>query len=867
MSFNIYISIVLILATTFFPLESIWATNELGSIRGSSINKSSGNSISNAKVTLIQNGKILQTVTTNDDGTFILQQVSAGIYDLSCHYPGFVPQKIVGIEIRENHVKLAFFKLSYGDASNEELIMTHASLQVLRERAQAASSKTETNVADLPATIYVYTQEDIAERGYMHLSEILQDVPQLEVNERSSFSDYNTISSRGIAGNEKLLVLINGVRITSMTLTSHALDKAFSVRYAERVEVILGPSSSTYEADAFVGVVNIIMPSGIKTAGGALSSSYGMYNTTENALMATFGKGKVGGTITASCYNSKEANLAELYPIDFNWYHQVYKNSGEVLDNVFSNDLLKLPIVPYSTPQEAYSVQAHFKIYDFEVGMSHHSQKHSSATGVSPQYTIYGADNQSGFINNNAYIKHIAKAKKKKNAKKTWSLESLINWNNYMIRDDLTTQNAYTHYIKAHRAGHDNNIRLRETFNYKIKSSKIHTHNILAGLYGRYSIALPKTSYTLKEFNRKLSPAEQDIYYIGSDILNDDGNSLKFTQITYNTNQFNVGGFAQYGLKIKDFFSFSLGLRVDFIQSQTQSASTPINSYLTINPRATFVLKPHKHFRIKLFYAEAALPPPLNRQYDHYGTLSEENNGFSTYLQGHLWRIPSDSLLSPEKVRSVELEGSFSQGNLLIIGSGYFSHGENLIRDKRLYNKPFLDSTISTSLAIQANNSAEAFLYGGTIYASYRLVRGNQDQFSIKADAAYTFADGITNGLKHIPFTAKHTIKAGLVLRYKFLSISARLLYRSISYNEGYADEDGIFVQYGNQDFVTLNLFLKGTIYQNKKSGLQVDLFSKIYNVTDARYYHTTDNNPISMGASPQAPILVLGGLNFKFLR
>ena len=99
------------------------------------------------------------------------------------------------------------------------------------------------------------------------------------------------------------------------------------------------------------------------------------------------------------------------------------------------------------------------------------------------------------------------------------------------------------------------------------------------------------------------------------------------------------------------------------------------------------------------------------------------------------------------------------------------------------------------------------------------------------------------------------------------MSLSTRLIYRSASYNEGYEDEDGTFFQYGNEAYVVLNLFAKGTLYENKKTGLGIDVFVKINNLTNAQYYHVTENNPISMGAVPQSPIAVLGGINFRFLR
>lgn len=857
-----YLLILLIASSPLF------ANNDVGSIRGNAINKSSGNPIANARVSLIQGKKIIATVTTNVDGTFILPQVFSGVYDLSCSFPGFVNQKIVGLEIRENHTKLAFFKLSYGDTkvSGEDVVMTYASLQTLREHSKAEAGTADIAIADIPATIFVFSQEEIAERGYMHIAELLQDVPQLEINDRASSTDYNIVSSRGITGNEKLLILINGVRMTSMTLASHSLDKGYFIRHAERVEVILGPSSSTYEADAFVGVVNIIMPDGRKKLGAALSSSYGMYNTNENAIIGVFGKGRVGGTISLGCYNTQDANLARHYSKDYEWFNNTYQQSGAVMNSILVNDTTQLSIQPYGTPQLAYSIQTNINFFDFEIGMLHNVHKYSAATGVDPRFTTIASDNRTGMQNSNVYAKHLFKSKKNKKFI-NWSLESLFNWNNYRISDTEITQNVYTGYNKAYRAGYDNNIRLRETFNIRIKPNEIHQHELLAGAYCRYSSVVPKTNYTLIPFDKDYTTAEQDIYYIGSNVTDSDGNSMKLIQNVYYSTQLNVGGFVQYRFKYKDLFSFSLGSKIDFVRSRTNGAVYPLSSYLNITPRAAFVIKPQKNLRIKLFYAEAALAPPMNRQYEHFGIFNQINQGSNTVLQGEYWRIPSDTLLAPEQVRSTELDLSYSKGNLLVIANGYFSYGQNLIRDVQSFEVPVnVKRGIFLYSATQPINDAEAFLYGASIYASYKFDKGREDQFSFKADLSYAFADGRTI-VEHIPFTAQHTIKAGFVAKYKFISLSARLLFRSASYNEGFQAQDGTFYQTGNNAFATLNLFLKGTVYENKKSGLGIDLFVKANNVTNARYYHVTNSDAISMGRAPQAPILVLGGLNFRFIR
>src|SRR5690606_8107123 len=118
-------------------------------------------------------------------------------------------------------------------------------------------------------------------RGYSSIADVLEDLPEIEIHDKSDPEIYNNITVRGMAGNERLLILMDGVRQSSGASTAHAINQNFPIQYVERIEVLIGPVSSIYGADAFNGVVNIITKKGNQIQGGAVKSSYGMYNTTD----------------------------------------------------------------------------------------------------------------------------------------------------------------------------------------------------------------------------------------------------------------------------------------------------------------------------------------------------------------------------------------------------------------------------------------------------------------------------------------------------------------------------------------------------------------------------------------------------------
>src|SRR5437899_1840797 len=65
---------------------------------------------------------------------------------------------------------------------------------------------------DAPGTLHVFDAATIRLRGYHDLGELLDDVPEIEVQHGVSPEQGDLVTVRGVEGNEKLLVLIDGVR-------------------------------------------------------------------------------------------------------------------------------------------------------------------------------------------------------------------------------------------------------------------------------------------------------------------------------------------------------------------------------------------------------------------------------------------------------------------------------------------------------------------------------------------------------------------------------------------------------------------------------------------------------------------------------
>lgn len=134
-------------------------------------------------------------------------------------------------------------------------------------RITSVSGKSE-SLADASASIYVIAADDIRRSGASTLPEVLRLAPNLQVAQVDARS--YAITARGFNGplTNKLLVLIDG-RIVYSPLFSGVFWDAQDVvlEDVERIEVISGPGSTLWGANAVNGVINVITRSAANTQG------------------------------------------------------------------------------------------------------------------------------------------------------------------------------------------------------------------------------------------------------------------------------------------------------------------------------------------------------------------------------------------------------------------------------------------------------------------------------------------------------------------------------------------------------------------------------------------------------------------------
>jgi vitamin B12 transporter len=145
------------------------------------------------------------------------------------------------------------------------------------EPVVVTATKVETSQEQLGATVTVIAEEELRDYNYSRIEEALRTVPGVEVQRSGSLGKTTSIKIRG-AGSGQSVVLVDGLRVSSPTLGMAELSE-LSLDAIDRIEIVRGPQSTLYGADAIGGVVNIITKKGQGPPRGAISFEGGSYET------------------------------------------------------------------------------------------------------------------------------------------------------------------------------------------------------------------------------------------------------------------------------------------------------------------------------------------------------------------------------------------------------------------------------------------------------------------------------------------------------------------------------------------------------------------------------------------------------------
>jgi vitamin B12 transporter len=140
--------------------------------------------------------------------------------------------------------------------------------QDLRPKSQAldpvvvTAARAPQSMDELTSDVTVIGPEDIARSGADSLAQLLQRQPGVEITMNGGRANVSGAFIRGANANQTL-VLVDGLRISSSTTGATTLE-AIPLEQIERIEILRGPASALYGADAIGGVIQIFTRQGAR---------------------------------------------------------------------------------------------------------------------------------------------------------------------------------------------------------------------------------------------------------------------------------------------------------------------------------------------------------------------------------------------------------------------------------------------------------------------------------------------------------------------------------------------------------------------------------------------------------------------------
>ncbi|WP_396588677.1 TonB-dependent receptor domain-containing protein [Bermanella sp. R86510] len=221
------------------------------------------------------------------------------------------------------------------------------------------ASGLEQKLTHAPASITLITKEELAQKPYMTLLDAVRNVEGVDVGETTDKTGQGGISIRGM-GADYTLILVDGKRQNNVgdiypnNFGGNQFNHIPPRELIERIEVIRGPASTLYGADALGGVINIITSKTTEKWQGSLSHSrtiesndnYGNDSTTEFSLSGPVVAEKLGIGIRGSFYQrdaSKPQYAPDLDPNGNPIPRDLgYGSGGRTVDNENNNLGLRL---------------------------------------------------------------------------------------------------------------------------------------------------------------------------------------------------------------------------------------------------------------------------------------------------------------------------------------------------------------------------------------------------------------------------------------------------------------------------------------------------------------------------------------------
>jgi len=131
--------------------------------------------------------------------------------------------------------------------------------ELLKVKIVVSATGYEQKIENAPSTVTIILRQEWEAMGLNDLYQVLATVAGVHIGIDESVSKTKSILIRGLgSGRTQIKILINGQSFDDRTRARIKPTNNFSLVGFKRIEVVKGPASAIYGADAFAGVINLV---------------------------------------------------------------------------------------------------------------------------------------------------------------------------------------------------------------------------------------------------------------------------------------------------------------------------------------------------------------------------------------------------------------------------------------------------------------------------------------------------------------------------------------------------------------------------------------------------------------------------------
>ncbi len=594
------------------------------------------------------------------------------------------------------------------------------SLAELSKVKVVSSTLREIDIIDAPSNVFVITKEMIDRRGYRNLVDVLQDLPGFDFGMYHESGESTTDSVvRGLGekdgDNPKLLMLVDDVPQNNISLNATLLlSHEQQLQDVERIEVIQGPGSAIYGAQAYAGIIHIITQK--KFTGSNVDVLLGEDKTREvnfhygkairddvffSFAMKKFDTEGDDGSGRADPGGYFHGNIA---PFTLT---QHYDEAGSYQENVLNPRGGQSIAAGYNNRFDTISLRSKLNTRNNEVELFYWDDQHGMSSSL-PGFEYYTTSSQFN-AHRRGYHLYV---------KNNWdltdklSLNSMATYRATLVMPDSAFTYTYRFDGLAKSASSSSDqLFVEERLDYQYSDSG----NVLLGFR---SMTSSKGEYfyslgDIQNIDSNIAESSWDIAVAGDGLFQEKA----IQQIRVFENAF-------YGLWNQNWneqLTSLIGIRYDESEEFGE----------VITPRLTGVYKPSDSWVLKLLTGSAFRQP----------------NFSELYIEGF-----ANNNLSPETVDTSELEVNYLVGRLHLRTNAFYSEEQDAIV---LVQNSNPDPTSFTNLIFD-NSSGSTLTRGISLVANYGFD-------NIELYSNYMFTQGKRDGdWDDIERVATHKLNAGI---------------------------------------------------------------------------------------------------------